>query len=588
MTVHAAYQALPPAAPKASVASALDAITNAPLGALGNEDRAALIQLLVDDIVAARAGQPSRLSSKDVAQALGAIKSIGRVEAGSRVIATEQNLRHFLAFASDLSNADASKQAMRCIANAILLVPSGRDTLVDIEGDEFCTRLYINETSPEYLFLASRLLFFMAHTDGDFVSRVVKQHRLPTLLAQRLETLAAAVQNDAPMAKDALTDMLKLHFTVVSKYSRLEGNGSNSVLGEYWDEVFEPTAAPLIKLLHTLPSIPSAPLAPPLTHAIHALLNVPVAPYAHLLFPEPRSGSPAGQPSASSPRSSRSSSGGATQSPRPSFSGEKANLAGSAVETGASGNGSGGGSPLSRALNLLNRKSSPPRSKPSSPSPTSTGLPPSDSALRALQLLQSTLALYLPGNSDPDDSSVRNAARAKGVVLDELVPPVAAFITRLVAGDTGARTRIAAAVVPADLDRSSPLEKRDDFLGRCLRLMTSVYYPVLKDAVGEMLFTICGSDGQALSAAIGYGNAAGFLYNKGIMAPPPASAGGDDVNPITGTKQTDTGPSLDEMSDEEKQREAERLFVLFDRMERMGMAKNPIREAYQSGKLQDP
>ncbi|KAG8692184.1 hypothetical protein FRC08_009956 [Ceratobasidium sp. 394] len=587
MTVHAAYQALSPAAPKASVAAALDAIANAPIGALGDEDRAALVQLLVDDIVAARSGQSSRLSSKDVPQALAAIKSIGRVESGSRVIATEQNLRHFLAFASDLSNPDASKQAMRCIANAILLIPSGRETLVDIEGDEFCTRLYINETSTEYLFLASRLLFFMAHTDGDFVSRVVKQHRLPSLLALRLETLAIAAQNDAPMAKDALTDMLKLHFTVVAKYARLEGNGSSSVLGEYWDDVFEPTAAPLIRLFHSLPSTPSAPLAPPLTHVVHALLNVPVAPYAHLLFPESSSGSPtAGQPSAPSPRTSRSSSASATQSPRPSFSGEKA-LAGSAVETGASGNG-GNGSPLSRALNLLNRKTSPARSKPSSPIATPPNLPPGDSALRALQLLQSTLAFYLPGNSDPDDSSIRAVARAKGVVLDELASPLAAFITRLVSGDAGARTRIAAIVVPADMDRSSALEKRDDFLGRCLRLMTSVYYPVLKDAAGEMLFAICGSDGQALSAAIGYGNAAGFLYNKGIMAPPPASAGGDDVNPITGTRQADAGPSLSEMSEEEKQREAERLFVLFDRMERMGMTKNPIREAYQSGKLQDP
>jgi len=584
MTVHAAYQALSPAAPKASVAAALDAIVNAPIGALDDEDRAALVQLLIDDIVAARAGQSSRLSSKDVPQALAAIKSIGRVEAGSRVIATEQNLRHFLAFASDLSNPDASKQAMRCIANAILLIPSGRDTLVDIEGDEFCTRLYINETSTEYLFLASRLMFFMAHTDGDFASRVVKQHRLPSLLALRLETLATAVQNDVPMAKDALTDMLKLHFTVVSKYARLEGN--SSILGEYWDEVFEPTAAPLIRLLHTLPSTSSAPLAPPLTHVIHALLNVPVAPYAHLLFTESGSGSPtAGQPSASSPRTSRSSSAGATQSPRPSFSGEKASLAGSAVEAGATG---GNGSPLSRALNLLNRKTSPTRSKPSSPIAISPSLPQGDSALRALQLLQSTLALYLPGNSDPDDSSVRAAVRAKGVVLDELAPPVAMFVTRLVSGDAGARARVAAIVVPADMDRSSALEKRDDFLGRCLRLMTSVYYPVLKDAIGEMLFTICGSDGQALSAAIGYGNAAGFLYNKGIMAPPPASAGGDDVNPITGTRQTDTDPPLSEMTDEEKQREAERLFVLFDRLERMGMAKNPIREAYQSGKLQDP
>ncbi|CAE7153533.1 unnamed protein product [Rhizoctonia solani] len=528
-------------------------ITNAPIGKLGDADHAALVQLIIDDIVAARTGQ-GRLVSKDVVLALGAVKSLGRIEAGSRVVASKENMNHILNVAKDLSasNVEASKQAMRCIANAILLIPAGRDTLVELEGDEFCTRIYINEgSSPEYIFLASRLLFFMVHTDGPFISRVVRQHRLPSLLAQQIESLG---QSDAPFAKDALVDLLKLHFSAVSKYSKLVGHdsGSGLVLGDYWDDVFEPTASPLIKLFHTLPSLPSDPLAGPLTYVVHALINIPVVPFAHLWFPR-------------SPKPSRSSSSG-TQSPRPSL-----DKAGSPVE------GSGSGSPLSRALNLLNRKSSPGRKSPP---------PTGDSALRALSILQSILALHLPGNSDPDDAAVRGALTAKGVVLNEFAPPIVVLLTRLVAGDEGARTRVAAIVLPADLDRSSPLEKRDDFLGRCLRIMTSVYSPTLKDAVGEMLFVLCGSDGQALSAAIGYGNAAGYLYNKGIMAPPPASSAGDDVNPITGTRQTPAGPELADMTDEEKQREAEKLFVLFDRMERMGMAKNPIREAFQSGKFE--
>ncbi|CUA77175.1 Synembryn-A [Rhizoctonia solani] len=529
-------------------------ITNASIGALGDADRAALVQLIINDIVAARSTQ-ARLASKDVALALGAVKSLGRIESGSRVVASKENMSRILDVAKDLSasNAEASKQAMRCIANAILLVPAGRDTLVDLDGDEFCTRVYINEgSSPEYIFLASRLLFFMVHTDGPFISRVIRQHRLPTLLGQQIESLG---QSDTPFAKDALNDLLKLHFSAVSKYSKLVGHGSGSglVLGEYWDDIFEPTASPLIKLFHTLPSSPSDPLAGPLTYVIHALINVPVAPFAHLWFPQ-------------SPKPSRSSSSG-TQSPRPSL-----DKAGSPVE------GSGSGSPLSRALNLLNRKSSAGRK-----SPTPTG----NSALRALSILQSILALHLPGNSDPDDSAVRSASKAKGVSLDEFASPVAALLTRLVGGDEGARAKVAAVVLPPDMDRSSALEKRDDFLGRCLRLMASVYYPTLKDTVGELLFVLCGSDGQALSAAIGYGNAAGYLYNKGIMAPPPASSAGDDVNPITGTRETPSGPSLSEMTDEEKQREAEKLFVLFDRMERMGMAKNPIREAFQSGKFEN-
>ena len=45
---------------------------------------------------------------------------------------------------------------------------------------------------------------------------------------------------------------------------------------------------------------------------------------------------------------------------------------------------------------------------------------------------------------------------------------------------------------------------------------------------------------------------------------------------------------VDGMTEEEKEIEAERLFVLFDRLEKAGMAQNPIRKAYQEGKLQYP
>lgn len=56
-----------------------------------------------------------------------------------------------------------------------------------------------------------------------------------------------------------------------------------------------------------------------------------------------------------------------------------------------------------------------------------------------------------------------------------------------------------------------------------------------------------------------------------------------DINPITGTSST---PHLsEEMTDEEKEAEAERLFVLFDRLEHAGMGVNPIRQAQKEGRL---
>lgn len=78
-------------------------------------------------------------------------------------------MKHILDVAKDLSalNTEASKQAMRCIANAILLVPAGRDTLVDLEGDEFCTRVYIVS-----LQLGTTVCGLTGGTERGLVSRV--------------------------------------------------------------------------------------------------------------------------------------------------------------------------------------------------------------------------------------------------------------------------------------------------------------------------------------------------------------------------------------------------------------------------------
>ena len=71
---------------------------------------------------------------------------------------------------------------------------------------------------------------------------------------------------------------------------------------------------------------------------------------------------------------------------------------------------------------------------------------------------------------------------------------------------------------------------------------------------------------------VGYGFASGFLFQNNIPVPQNAvgadGAGpsGRPVNPITGQfLDQESGPDLPEMTDEEKEREAERLFVLFER-----------------------
>lgn len=67
---------------------------------------------------------------------------------------------------------------------------------------------------------------------------------------------------------------------------------------------------------------------------------------------------------------------------------------------------------------------------------------------------------------------------------------------------------------------------------------------------------------------------------------PIASNTGAPINPITGIAQRPT--IVSDMTDEEKEMEAEKLFVLFDRLEKSGAIQpdqNPIRRAAEQGKL---
>jgi hypothetical protein len=62
-----------------------------------------------------------------------------------------------------------------------------------------------------------------------------------------------------------------------------------------------------------------------------------------------------------------------------------------------------------------------------------------------------------------------------------------------------------------------------------------------------------------------------------------------DINPITGQRlEAESIPDIAEMTDEEKEREAERLFVLFERMRSLGVGvENPVRTAQQSGRFEE-
>ena len=81
----------------------------------------------------------------DVHLALSAIKALGRQPSGSTVIALDSNLSTLLAASKSFkdSNLEAALEALRCIANALLLIEGARATLISdsVNGGEYAVSL---------------------------------------------------------------------------------------------------------------------------------------------------------------------------------------------------------------------------------------------------------------------------------------------------------------------------------------------------------------------------------------------------------------------------------------------------------------
>ncbi|KAK5074566.1 hypothetical protein LTR16_008996 [Cryomyces antarcticus] len=117
------------------------------------------------------------------------------------------------------------------------------------------------------------------------------------------------------------------------------------------------------------------------------------------------------------------------------------------------------------------------------------------------------------------------------------------------------------------------------------------------------MFELSDKDPTKFVQNLGYGFAAGFLTSHNIRVPQTAlgrsgtrrsknggSSENDVFNPITGqrldTESIDAGP---EMTEAEKEREAEKLFVLFERLKATGVidVKNPVEQAIDDGRFEE-
>lgn len=135
------------------------------------------------------------------------------------------------------------------------------------------------------------------------------------------------------------------------------------------------------------------------------------------------------------------------------------------------------------------------------------------------------------------------------------------------------RTSIRASLLPTQDDRKEVLGQSPTVASWLLKSSTNPLTPQLREVISDLLFDMSDKDASKFVENVGYGFAAGFLFNKGLPVPQnaqeafaEAGAGSRPVNPITGQfLDSERQPDVPEMTEAEKEREAERLYVLFER-----------------------
>lgn len=179
------------------------------------------------------------------------------------------------------------------------------------------------------------------------------------------------------------------------------------------------------------------------------------------------------------------------------------------------------------------------------------------------------------------------------------------------------KKRMETLLLPDTGKRDVPIGQSDTLASRLLKLSSTPVAPNMREGISALMFEMSGKDANQFVKNVGYGFAAGFLMSHNMSIPESAQEAWSDghgaegaapsINPVTG-QRLDAEPSGGPpMTKEEREREAERLFVLFERymtqdisapdMVTNGKSRlkatgvmdvtNPVRQAMEEGRLQE-
>ncbi|KAJ6785383.1 hypothetical protein PWT90_04541 [Aphanocladium album] len=184
--------------------------------------------------------------------------------------------------------------------------------------------------------------------------------------------------------------------------------------------------------------------------------------------------------------------------------------------------------------------------------------------------------------------------------LDATVTPVVDMLSKMYTlGPELVQKKIRDDLLPTSEDRQNVLGKGTSLSARLLKASTNPMAPKFGSVISHFFFLMSDRDASKFVENVGYGYASGYLFQNNVPMPASANAtfdAADDtgsqrpVNPITGQFIDKEKPDdLPPMTDEEKEREAERLFVLFERLKMNGVlsVQNPVEQAVREGKFRE-
>ncbi|KEF63019.1 uncharacterized protein A1O9_00994 [Exophiala aquamarina CBS 119918] len=439
-------------------------------------EASALLKQLRDDI------GNNLLDDKVHTQALEGLKVLGRDAGNVANIYDKCGIETLGHYAFDVYPTSTHQEALRCIANALLLLPQTRKFYIELDLDKKSTQK-LQEADVDDEFLLARILFLLTYDPSMNLDVLILENDLATSIINLLSRHAAILSmtprtTTATQSSDmALQETLKLLFNVTSAKGDQVSRFSSAV-------------PHLILILGSLPIL-SPPLQAPLSLTLNALANLEIA---------------------------------------------EENL-------------------------------------------------DDEGQLRPVVDKLTTIL----------DQAVQ---RYSSIELETLGVPLITTLRKI--NDIASldlREWMKSKFLPDDKERDQPLGKSSSLPSRLLRLTTSSGSLHLTEAISGLQFELSNKDANEYVKNVGYGYAAGYLMSHKIPIPESDRAEATEgasssvpTNPITG-QRLDKEPLIEvpNMSQEEREREAERLFVLFERLKATGMVnvKNPVEVAKDAGRFEE-